>query len=160
MPRGNAQLNATRHAQAVKLRQKCLDLRVAGMSCQQIADQLGIARITAARHVAKALDDLSKQTQDNAERLRRLELERLDKLQRAAERVLARNHVYVSSGKVVVDDGAKLTDDGPVLQAIDRLLRIGERRAKLLGLDAPTKITDGEGNAPIKVVIGVDPDAA
>jgi hypothetical protein len=29
----------------------------------------------------------------------------------------------------------------PVLQAIDRLLRIQERRARLLGLDMPVKLT-------------------
>jgi hypothetical protein len=33
-----------------------------------------------------------------------------------------------------------VTDDGPKLQAIDRLLRVMERRSKLLGLDAPAKI--------------------
>ena len=33
-----------------------------------------------------------------------------------------------------------------------------EKLCKLLGLDAPTKITDGDGNPPFKVVIGIDPD--
>jgi hypothetical protein len=45
-----------------------------------------------------------------------MELERLDDLERRAREVM---------------------NDGRVLLAIDRLLRIGERRAKLLGLDTP-----------------------
>lgn len=58
----------------------------------------------------------------------------------AAMEVLEREHVTVSNGRVVsLDDGTPLPDDGPVLQAIDRLLRIQERRARLLGLDAPVK---------------------
>jgi hypothetical protein len=37
------------------------------------------------------------------------------------------------------EDGEPVLDDAPVLAAIDRLLRIQERRARLLGLDAPTR---------------------
>jgi hypothetical protein len=54
--------------------------------------------------------------------------------------VLRRRHVMVQSGKIVKgDDGQPITDDGPVLQATATLLRVMERRARLLGLDAPAK---------------------
>jgi hypothetical protein len=59
--------------------------------------------------------------------------------------VLEREHVTVSHGKIVVtpdpDTGEErpLIDDAPILNAVDRLLRIQERRARLLGLDAPVK---------------------
>ena len=36
-------------------------------------------------------------------------------------------------------------DDGPVLQAISTLLRVADRRAKLLGLDAPAKVEQSGG---------------
>jgi hypothetical protein len=75
-----------------------------------------------------------------AEELLRLELDRLDMMWRAAVEVLRRKHVTVSHGKVVIVDGQPLPDDAPVLNAIDRLLSIQARRAKLLGLDAPKKI--------------------
>jgi hypothetical protein len=54
--------------------------------------------------------------------------------------VLQRTHVVVSQGRVVKDDnGVPIPDDAPVLAATDRLLKIQERRAKLLGLDMPTR---------------------
>jgi len=39
-----------------------------------------------------------------------------------------------------VHDGVALTDPQPVLASIDRLLRIAERRARLLGLDSPIRV--------------------
>ena len=86
------------------------------------------------------------------------ELERLKDLERAARRVLTAHHVVVNSGKVVTDKDTegkpyKLTDDGPVIQAITALLRIAERRAKLLGLDAPTKIEQsGSVDSTVRVI--------
>jgi hypothetical protein len=47
-----------------------------------------------------------------------------------------------------------LEDDAPVLAAVDRLLRIQERRAKLLGLDAPVRADVG-GKLSYEIV-GVD----
>ena len=64
---------------------------------------------------------------------------KLDGLEAVAYDVLRANHYAVSEGRVVKLDGAPLTDHKPVLMAIDRLLRIVERRAKLNGHDAPTQ---------------------
>src|SRR4029078_1889290 len=74
---------------------------------------------------------------------RAMELARLDTLALAAANVLSATHPYVSGGKVLKD----VTDDGPRLAAIDRLLRISESRRKLLGLDAPAKtaLTNPDG---------------
>jgi hypothetical protein len=51
-------------------------------------------------------------------------------------------HYEVSaSGRVATDeDGRPLLDDKPKLAAIDRLLKIQDRRAKLLGLDSAQKV--------------------
>jgi hypothetical protein len=146
----NAQNQAAK-ARATEVRQRCLDLRVTGMSFSQIATAVGLSKTAVVKHVHRALDDIVKQTDETAERLRSLEIERLDKLQRAAERVLARNHVFVNAGKVVYDGQTKLEDDGPVLNAVDRLLRIAERRARLMGLDAPKRQEfSGPGGGPIE----------
>jgi hypothetical protein len=74
-------------------------------------------------------------------------LARLDTLEQAALKVLERHHITVNNGRVIVVDGEPLLDDGPVLQAIDRLVKIeGERQRnaaslrQLFGLDAPTKV--------------------
>jgi hypothetical protein len=48
-------------------------------------------------------------------------------------------------------------DDGPVLSAIDRLVRISESRRKLLGLDQPAKMNVSGGLT--YEVVGIDPEA-
>ena len=122
---------AERDAEAARLRTR-------GYSYQQIADELGwVSRGDAYRAVQRVLADTVKEAGDE---VRAIELARLDGLHVAAMDVLERKHVTVSNGRVVSLDGSgPLPDDGPVLAAIDRLLKIQERRARLLGLDAPTK---------------------
>ncbi|QQM45190.1 hypothetical protein [Streptomyces liliifuscus] len=80
--------------------------------------------------------------------LERLEAEllRLDELEVRARQVLDRHHITVNNGRVITIGDEPLLDDGPVLQAIDRLVKIEDARRKngteqrrLLGLDAPTK---------------------
>lgn len=75
------------------------------------------------------------------------ELVRLNDLEARAREVLDRHHITVNNGRVISIDGEPLQDDGPVLAAIDRLVRIEDARRKnnaeqrkLLGLDAPTKV--------------------
>jgi hypothetical protein len=116
---------------------KALELRKDGLTYTQIAERLGISRSTAHKHVTRGLH---RTRQEPADELRRLEAERLNQLWAEAMAVLRRRHVMVQSGKIVKgDDGQPITDDGPVLQATATLLRVMERRARLLGLDAPAK---------------------
>lgn len=117
---------------------------------QQITDELGFSSPGHAHTAVKRA--LKAAVVDAAEELRAVELERLDGLARAAEEVLRRHHVVVSQGRVVrwgEEEGDKaglpLEDDGPVLQAIDRLVKISAERRKLLGLDAATKVEHSGG---------------
>lgn len=118
-------------------------LRSAGLTYPQIAAELGYGSSGRAYEgVQRALLSI---VQEPAEELRKLELDRLDEMWRAALGVLRAKHIVVQHGKVVMHrqtDGveAPLEDPGPVLQAVDRLLRIQERRARLLGLDAPKQV--------------------
>lgn len=111
---------------------------------------------------------------DKVEDVLKLELERLDAMQLDVLGVLRANHYIVSGGTIVRDylrdehgnirvdtsTGTPLTaaivDDGPRLAAVDRLLKIQERRSRLLGLDKPTKVApttpDGEKQASFVVV--------
>lgn len=115
---------------------KAAELRARGWSYRRIADEMSVDVHTAHTAVQRALRAI---VQEPAEEVRTLELERLDLLYVAAVEVLERRHVTVSQGRIVYEGDQPLADDVPVLQAIDRLLRIQERRAKLLGLDAATK---------------------
>jgi hypothetical protein len=76
-----------------------------------------------------------------AEELRTLELERLDEMARICWGIVHTRHYVISvSGKIPAHPvTGELIDSRPVLRAIDRLIRIGERRARLLGLDAPIR---------------------
>jgi hypothetical protein len=123
---------AARDAEAARLRSR-------GLTYRQIAEQLGLAGPGKAHEAVKRV--LAETVADAADDLRLVELERLDQMYQATLKVLESEHYAVSHGKVIYLDGGTepLTDNAPVLQAIDRLLKIQERRAKLLGLDAPAK---------------------
>lgn len=124
-------------------RAKACQMRRDGHTWQEIADTLGLgSRSEAYNDVARALDEARKELRESAEQFRELELERLDNLERTVREVLAKQHVHVSaSGRVVKgDDGVTIVDDGPTLQAVDRLLKIAERRSRLLGLDSAQKV--------------------
>lgn len=124
-------------------RARAAELRTQGQPWQAIADELGYKTAGAAcQDVSRALEQAVIQQNRNVDLMRQEELQALDTLLRQAWTVLNREHVTVSWGKVIYDEatGEKLLDDGPVLQAIDRILKIRERRAKLLGLDAPMKV--------------------
>lgn len=95
---------------------KVLELRRAGLTWQRIAEQVGYADHSGAYLAYKrALKRVLKQP---AEELRQAEIDRLDRLQLAAW------------PKAMQGDNS----------AIATVLRIMERRAKLLGLDMPVKI--------------------
>jgi hypothetical protein len=121
-------------------------MRTQGHPYREIADTLGYADEAGAhRAVAKILKET---VQEAADELRKVEVERLDALLQVAWDVMMREHVAVSGGKVVTvadDEGNEvpLRDDGPTLAALDRVIKIADRRAALLGLDAPQKIQSG-----------------
>lgn len=121
---------ARRDAEAARLRAR-------GWSYAQIAEHMGYANHTGARQaVHRALQAV---VQEPAEELRNLELARLDIMWQAAVAVLEANHYLVSQGRLIFLGPRPLEDDAPVLAALDRMLKIMERRARLLGLDAPAR---------------------
>jgi hypothetical protein len=119
---------------AAERRKQALELRKAGFTYQQIADQLGFTRTAAYKTVKVALDDINQNIKDEAATVRTLELERLDRLW------------------VEMYRRAKGGDYG----AVDRCLRIQERRSKLLGLDAPQKVEQEITDHVIHVTIEDD----
>jgi hypothetical protein len=151
-------------------------LRARSWTYRQIGEALGMSTSSAHEAVQRALADT---LEEPAAAVRALELEKLDALERAVLVVLEREHVTVSQGRVVrrrtdeiekdkdgedkVDgDGnpvyvwEDILDDSPVLAAVDRLLKVADRRAKLLGLDSATKI-DVSGGVKYEIV-GVSAD--
>lgn len=143
-------------AKTAERRREAVEMRLAGATLDAITEKLGYAdRAATHKDITRALEVNVAQLAQPVELLRETELQRLDLLWAEAWAVLKREHVVVNSGKVVIDtratgvevgedgepvDGPALLDDAPVLKAITTLLRIQERRAKYLGLDAPTKV--------------------
>ena len=114
---------------AAERRQKSLDLRIAGARYRQIGAQLGVSYQTAYRDVQAALGELATLQDRKAEKLRELELERCDKL------------------TLALWPKARAGDE----KAVRAIITVMDRRAKLLGLDAPTKLEHaGNDGAPLK----------
>jgi threonine synthase len=101
-------------AAVVEKRVKALDYRKAGMTYQRIAEAMDCAQTTAFEYVQDALRETQREP---ADKVRELELERLDAMLRAIwPDVLKGNRL-----------------------AIDRALGIMDRRSRYLGIDAPQR---------------------
>lgn len=158
---------AERDAEAARLRTR-------GLTYRAIAEQMGYASPSSVHDAVKRCLDAI--VEEPGQEVRRLELERLDDMYAAVMAVLEREHITISQGRIVrkrvLDENGdptivatdrdgkpvfreeEILDDAPVLAAVDRLLKIMERRAKLTGLDAPVKADIG-GTLKYEV-LGVD----
>lgn len=149
----------TRTAATIKRDHKAAEFRGQGYSFQRIADELGFASKGHAHEaVMRAYADIPS---EETEQAKRLDLERIDRLIEHAWAIMLRDHVTVSQGRVVGkvigverdEDGAVLTDgdgkpvliyedildDGPALAAIREIRGLLERRAKIVGYEAPAR---------------------
>jgi hypothetical protein len=109
-----------------------------GLTYQQIGDRLGITRQAAHVAVQRALADIPRMA---TEELRTLELEKLENLERRLIYIINQQSYKTSaSGRVIEYEGKPVLDTTPQIQAIGAALKVIDKRAKLLGLDAPTKV--------------------
>ena len=116
-------------------------MRIEQRPYTEIAAELGVTTDVAEKDYQRSLEQLKRDQDATAATARSLELAKLDQLEQAAYGVLRRRHITVQHGKIVAfEDGTPVLDDAPVLNAIDRLVRIAARRATLTGMDAPTRI--------------------
>jgi hypothetical protein len=130
----------TREPDQVARDNRAVELRRRHLTYDQIAVEMGYAsKSSAYTAVRRGLADSVVESNDE---VRQQEVDRLDELARRALRVIMTTH-YKVSGRAVVRDpqsGEPLVDDQPVLNAINSLLKIMERRASLLGIDAVKKV--------------------
>ena len=135
------------------------EMRLGGASYPKIAKELGISTVTAYKDVMKVLALSKAETEKKAGQVRKMEVERLDRLLESVWSLATKGVPYTNAnGDPVLDEEGnevKIIDK----RAIDRVLKIMERRSKLLGVDMPVKIAAGgdEGMPPIKV--GVETEA-
>ncbi len=136
-------------------RTRAANMRRSGHSWQEIADELGYdCRQSAFTDVRRAREQAEAEMKESLAELKETEVDRLDALTAKAWQIMDHKHLALSGGKVVTvgpeGEETELTDDGPALDAIRTLLRIAERRSKLLGLDAPVKV-ESEGEVHVVV---------
>lgn len=122
-------------------RARVLAMRVEQRPYREIAAELGITETTARDDYAAAVRERHAELDKVRDTAVAIETAKLDALEQAAWQVLRARHITVQHGKIVRDEDDKpIEDDAPVLQAIDRLVKIAERRSRLRGYDAPTKV--------------------
>jgi len=102
---------------AAERKREIIKLRRDGLTFHEIGEQVACTPQYAFKVVRVYLERVDKELSEEVAQLRRLESERLDRAHRAVW------------PKAIKGD----------LRAIDRVLRIMERRARLFGLDAPQK---------------------
>lgn len=102
--------------------QTVIQLRKEGKSLDEIATVFSVTRQAVHQRLSKALQEFAKESLNSKREVLALELERLDEL-------------YLTARAKAVTGN---------IAAIDSCLRVMDRRAKLLGLDAPKKIEIGE----------------
>lgn len=111
-------------------RAKAFSLRKAGASYRQIAQQMAVSLNTAYADIQAELLELREQTKTDAADVRDMELQRCD------EMILG------------LWPAVRRGDPKSVMAAV----RVSERRAKLLGIDAPSKQElTGAGGGPLEV---------
>ena len=122
------------------LQSEALNLRISGLTYREIAAELDVALRSAYLYVQTELASLEPLRQATAERHRDLEVTRLDRM-------------YLElSKRIFPQPGQQPPDDQRFVSLVHAALDVGARRAKLLGLDAPTQVaqTDASGqDAPM-----------
>lgn len=123
--------------EAEERRFEALEHRKRGLSFRAIGKRMGCGYSTAWALVKEALDELRAKTLVNAEQLRELEIQKLDRLESKMQKGLA---------------SADLTERAKVAAVV---VKITESRRKLLGLDAAQKV---ELSGNLYTVKEVSPD--
>ncbi len=118
-PKGGRTAAGEETAEYERLKHEIVDRRIRGQAFHDIAAAVGLNSKQAAYALyQRALREIQDDRAETIEAARSFELERLDKIEAAA--------------------WIRVDADDP--RALDTLLRISDRRARLLGLDAPTKV--------------------
>jgi len=123
--------NRKRAMQSHEKARQAYELRLQGYRLDHIADQLKLDVSTVSKMIRKGLDEAKEHNKELAQRVREMDLESLSELQ----------PIYFQKAK-----------DGEV-EGFYALMKIFERRAKLIGLDSPEKI---EVENSYKGYVGID----
>lgn len=136
-PSSTAKNKTTKHKDAAAAARalQALELRKAGASYDAIARQCGYASKSGAYQAVQR--EIHRMMQEPADDVRQLEVARLDDLYRISYRLAIKS-------------------DRDALWAVDRCVKIMERRSALLGIDVKVENGAGAGLALVSVPIAAD----
>lgn len=118
-PEGGRPARGVQEAEYQRLKGDIIDRRIRGETFDAIAAAVGLGSKQAVHALyTRALREIQDDRATTTEAARSFELERLDRIEAAA--------------------WVRVDNDDP--RALDVLIRISDRRARLLGLDAPAKV--------------------
>lgn len=102
------------------------------MTYRAIGEKFGVNESSAYQMVQRAIADIPR---ESTEELIQLELMKLDRIESKAADIMEKYHPVVTQSGKILD----LEEETPVIQAMNTLLKVADRRARLLGLNAPTR---------------------
>lgn len=120
----NPNSKGAQRMKSAEIRREALVMRRSGLTFDLIGQALGVSKQRVHAIVTAELRHMAAENAADAEALRALEVERLDRLLQ----------------------GLWMRAQNGELDAVDRALKIAHRRAALLGLDRPTKIAPTNPN--------------
>jgi hypothetical protein len=134
--------NTAKRAEVAERRAEVVRLKARGIPYPDIARRLGISEDVARQDVSRAHKMRAQELRDNVDELVAGEMEELEALQQLTWRIAAAQHRKVGTSGVAARDehGNPVFDFSVNLHAVNTLVKIRERMAKLLGYDAALKI--------------------
>lgn len=142
-------------AQRIKDRETISRLRLRGRTLDQIADEVGVSKMTVRRELKALIGEWQQSAAEDIAAVKARELRRLDEIESETwaewerskqdweKRMVEKGGGKGGKDKSKIERGGQCGDP----RYLNVLIGIGERRAKILGVDAPTKIapTDPTG---------------
>lgn len=133
----------TLNLERLERRYQIIELRRIGYHIYEIAEMLKVSPVTVRADLQKVMELTATELQESTVEYRILEAERLDDLQKA---------YYLAATQPLVDTDGNIIPEN--IQSAVLVLKIMERRAKLLGLDKPE--AKNEEQSAVREYIGVD----
>jgi hypothetical protein len=121
---------------------RAFELRKMGLSYRRIASALDISESTAHAGVQRVLQKIGRQLAENNGDVLRMELERLDQLMSQIWPLTRERKLEIRDA----DGNPSEITLPPDLDAVDKVVKLMDRRAKLLGMDSITIQTGGGGS--------------
>lgn len=144
-------------------RDQVLKLDLAGYRDRQIAEKLGITLVTVQNDLAVTRRELTNRVTGQAEERRAQSLARLEDALTVAVEVMRKEHLAHSNGRLVsvwdaeAGEERHVTDDGPKLAAVDKVVKIVESIRNMFGDNAPSKVETTVGGT-VEYVMKISQD--